>query len=139
MFERIYFTLYFTVRARLTHHVNTASSEERTSLLVHIFDSESVPSNFKAPATNTDSIMASNKGGIQPYESPVVGNGQSYDKSADLNEHSSDSMGMDRRGDSDDTIDPEVLGDALHALENKKTVWYAYLTTKDFWIVLLLG
>lgn len=36
-------------------------------------------------------------------------------------------------------IDAEVLEHALETLEKKKTAWYAYLTTADFWIVLALG
>jgi hypothetical protein len=33
----------------------------------------------------------------------------------------------------------EVLEHAILALEQKKTTWYAYFTTVDFWIVLALG
>ncbi len=44
-----------------------------------------------------------------------------------------------RLGGGDDDVDPEVLQHAIEALETKKTAWYAYLTTWDFWIVLLLG
>ena len=36
-------------------------------------------------------------------------------------------------------VDPEVLEHAIEALEKKKTAWYAYLTTRDFWIVLMIG
>lgn len=38
-----------------------------------------------------------------------------------------------------DEVDPEVLEHAIEALEKKKTAWYAYLTTRDFWIVLIIG
>ena len=38
----------------------------------------------------------------------------------------------------EDDVDPEVLQHAIEALE-KKTAWYAYLTTWDFWLVLLIG
>jgi len=38
-----------------------------------------------------------------------------------------------------DEVDPEVLEHAIEALEKKKTAWYAYLTTRDFWIVLMIG
>lgn len=31
------------------------------------------------------------------------------------------------------------LATALQELERRKTKWYSYLTTKDFWIVLVLG
>lgn len=33
----------------------------------------------------------------------------------------------------------ENLGEAIEAIEAKKKVWYAYLTTWDFWIVVILG
>jgi solute carrier family 35 protein F1/2 len=47
---------------------------------------------------------------------------------------------LDGRGASNDSsTDPEVLGQAIGALENKKTSWFAYLTTKEFWIVLAIG
>ena len=36
-------------------------------------------------------------------------------------------------------VDPEVLEHAIEALEKKKTAWYAYLTTRDFWVVLMIG
>jgi solute carrier family 35 protein F1/2 len=31
------------------------------------------------------------------------------------------------------------LATALQKIEERKTKWYAYLTTKDFWIVIILG
>jgi hypothetical protein len=37
----------------------------------------------------------------------------------------------------DDT--DEEIGRAIDELENKETSWFAYLKTKDFYIVLLLG
>lgn len=49
------------------------------------------------------------------------------------------SSGEPRATDSEDTIDPAALGQALDALEAKKTKWWAYLATRDFWIVLLIG
>jgi hypothetical protein len=36
-------------------------------------------------------------------------------------------------------VDRVDLAVALQEIENKKHKWYAYLTTRDFWIVLLLG
>ena len=103
-------------------HFNTSSPEEQTPLLVHISDT-----------------MAATKGDFQSYETHVVGNPESYRKNAELNELSSDHTGQAGRGHSDDSVDPDAVGDALNALENKKTVWYAYLTTRDFWIVLAIG
>jgi solute carrier family 35 protein F1/2 len=34
---------------------------------------------------------------------------------------------------------PEVLQAGIEALERKKTAWWAYLATKDFWLVLAIG
>lgn len=35
--------------------------------------------------------------------------------------------------------DDEAVGEALRALEGRKVRWYSYLTTRDFWIVLVIG
>ena len=40
---------------------------------------------------------------------------------------------------SDESVDGIVLGRAIEALESKKTKWWAYLATRDFWFVLALG
>jgi solute carrier family 35 protein F1/2 len=72
----------------------------------------------------------------------AVGNGDSYGKSSDgLEVMGSDGMEMaGQRGVMNvDEVDPEVLEHAIEALENKKTAWWAYLTTRDFWLVLLIG
>ncbi|TAQ86214.1 hypothetical protein B7494_g5466 [Chlorociboria aeruginascens] len=39
----------------------------------------------------------------------------------------------------DEDVDGVVLENAIEAIEGKKTAWYAYLTTRDFWIVLVIG
>jgi hypothetical protein len=36
-------------------------------------------------------------------------------------------------------VDGEVLEQAIEALEGKKKSWWAYLLTREFWFVLLLG
>lgn len=75
--------------------------------------------------------------GVEATELPVK---QSY-KAADDMEHvrgESGSIGM-RASESEDNIDGEVLEYALQSLESKKKHWYTYLTTKDFWIVLVIG
>ncbi|KAG9240373.1 hypothetical protein BJ878DRAFT_296105 [Calycina marina] len=36
-------------------------------------------------------------------------------------------------------VDDEVVEQGLHTLEAKSKHWYAYLTTRDFWIVLAIG
>ncbi|KAI1004022.1 putative solute carrier family 35 member [Podosphaera aphanis] len=38
-----------------------------------------------------------------------------------------------------DQLDPQVVERGLEAIENTKTVWFAYLVTWDFWLVLALG
>jgi solute carrier family 35 protein F1/2 len=40
---------------------------------------------------------------------------------------------------SEETVDEGVLERGIEALEAKKTKWWAYLATRDFWFVLLLG
>jgi solute carrier family 35 protein F1/2 len=42
-------------------------------------------------------------------------------------------------GGSGEAVDEVALGRAIDALESKKTKWWAYMATRDFWIVLLLG
>ena len=44
-----------------------------------------------------------------------------------------------RAGGSEAAVDEVVLEQAIEALESKKTRWWAYMKTRDFWIVLLLG
>ncbi|RDW66708.1 DUF914-domain-containing protein [Coleophoma crateriformis] len=39
----------------------------------------------------------------------------------------------------EESVDPEILEHAIEALEGKKSSWYAYLLTRDFWIVLVIG
>ena len=81
---------------------------------------------------------ASKVTGVETY---AVGNGESYRKSGDgLEGNGSGSVELTpQRVASDEDVDPEVLEHAIQALENKKTAWWAYLTTKDFWLVLLIG
>lgn len=38
-----------------------------------------------------------------------------------------------------DNVSPEVLEHGIEAIEGKKSAWYAYLTTRDFWLVLTIG
>lgn len=59
-----------------------------------------------------------------------------------VNEHGTSSLEMNNNGVSVDSrgeaVDNAVLEQELEALESKKK-WYSYLSTKDFWIVLLIG
>jgi hypothetical protein len=38
-----------------------------------------------------------------------------------------------------DGVERVELAQAINEIEGKKKAWYAYLTTRDFWIVLLIG
>lgn len=85
--------------------------------------------------------MASKATGVQAYE---VGNEQSYRKSGDglEGENGSGSVEMTAQRvatNNGEDVDPEVLEQAIQALESKKKAWWAYLTTREFWMVLLLG
>jgi solute carrier family 35 protein F1/2 len=74
-------------------------------------------------------------------------NGEDYRRSSDgleINEHgngttetNSDELRAANSG--GEAVDAVVLEQAIEALESKKTKWYAYMTTKEFWAVLLLG
>lgn len=76
--------------------------------------------------------------GVDTY---AVGNGESDRKSSDGSPvEVTGSMEMTgQRVANEDDVAPEVLEHSLQALENKKTAWWAYLTTRDFWLVLLIG
>jgi solute carrier family 35 protein F1/2 len=80
--------------------------------------------------------------GVETYERHV---GESYSKSSDgLEGNGNGSGSLEMAGqrvvtNPDEEIDPEILEHAIQALENKKTAWWAYLTTRDFWLVLLIG
>ncbi|KIN07945.1 hypothetical protein OIDMADRAFT_151871 [Oidiodendron maius Zn] len=62
------------------------------------------------------------------------------DESNDLGDGSHD-VSVEERGasGSEESVDEIVLERGIEALESKKTKWWAYLTTRDFWFVLALG
>lgn len=39
----------------------------------------------------------------------------------------------------EENVGGEILEHAIEVLEEKKSSWYAYLLTRDFWIVLVIG
>jgi solute carrier family 35 protein F1/2 len=83
--------------------------------------------------------LASKVTGVETYERHV---GNKSSDGRDGNGNGSGSLEMTgQRGvvNTDEEVDPEVLEHAIQALENKKTAWWAYLTTRDFWLVLLIG
>lgn len=69
----------------------------------------------------------------------VIGNGASYRKSTDDFGISGWGSGPGNGIVVEDAASPTELAIALEKLEGKKIKWYAYLTTKDFWIVIILG
>jgi solute carrier family 35 protein F1/2 len=78
----------------------------------------------------------------------AIGNGASYRKSNDDFEVSGSGFGSGNRGGVEEINAMDMAGPALsrieletalQKIEGKKTKWYAYLTTKDFWIVIILG
>lgn len=71
---------------------------------------------------------------IEAHESHL---GESYRKNGeDAGMEMSDELPVSRDGALNRN---EVLEHAISNLENKKTTWYAYFTTLDFWSVLALG
>ena len=68
------------------------------------------------------------------------GNVESYKSSDGLEGMGDESASMDMRAQvREDEVDVEILERGIEALEGKKKAWYAYLLTKDFWLVLLIG
>jgi solute carrier family 35 protein F1/2 len=43
------------------------------------------------------------------------------------------------RANGEETVNEAVLEQGIQALEGKRKAWYTYLTTKDFWIVVIIG
>jgi solute carrier family 35, member F1/2 len=77
-----------------------------------------------------------------------IGNGANYRKSEDdfgitgSRSGSGNGVGVEEINEMD--IDGPApsrveLANALEKIEGRKTKWYAYLMTKDFWIVIVLG
>lgn len=67
-------------------------------------------------------------------------NGETYKGSDGLEGMGEESGSMEMRAQTaDDGVDGEVLEHAIEVLEGKKKAWYAYLLTRDFWLVLLIG
>jgi len=73
--------------------------------------------------------------GIQTHTHPVEG--ESYKANDGL--EGSGSMEMRNEMGEEEEVDAVVLEQGIQALENKGRKWYAYLLTKDFWIVLAIG
>jgi hypothetical protein len=84
--------------------------------------------------------MAGTKG-IEAYERDVGGAYRKSSDGLDGNEGSG-SIEMNGRGienDGEEVVDEVILAQGIQALESKRKHWYTYMTTKDFWLVLLIG
>jgi hypothetical protein len=127
-----------------TTFFKTDSSQQRKPLLVYTSDSED--EDIILPSGSKSSVMASKATGVktsalETHERHV---GDSYKSSDGLEGNGDGSGSIEMVGEigvngNGDEVDPEVLEHAIEALEKKKTAWYAYLTTRDFWIVLMIG
>jgi len=78
----------------------------------------------------------------------AIGNGATYRKSNDDFEISGSGSGsgngvvveeINKMDMAEPALSRIELATALQKIEGKKTKWYAYLTTRDFWIVIILG
>jgi solute carrier family 35, member F1/2 len=78
----------------------------------------------------------------------AIGNSSSYRKSNDdfgvtgSGFGSGNGVGVEEINEMDmaESVPSRIeLATALQKIEGRKTKWYAYLTTKDFWIVIILG
>lgn len=127
-------TLYMTATI-------TTGSEQHRPLLVYTSDSDNEESTF-----NSNSGKKRSKDHSGPMASKIDGKttvvethvGEGYRKSGDGID-GVEGRGMEMNITGEEAVDAEVLEHAIEALEKKKSAWYAYLTTADFWIVLALG
>lgn len=138
---RVFALISTTQRPTTPHDVKTATSDESAlPLLVH----------------NRDSIFDSDDEIVLDFDeergfnmtSAVEASQETYYKSDDAsNQEIQNNDGhaasgveggpYEMRNTGDEN--PEHLDEVLEAIEGKKKVWYAYLTTWDFWIVVILG
>ncbi|TVY52706.1 putative solute carrier family 35 member, partial [Lachnellula suecica] len=71
--------------------------------------------------------------GIEAHAHPVEGESYKAPRGG------SGSLELRNTDGSEGDVEPEVLEHGIEALESKGKVWYAYLKTRDFWIVLAIG
>lgn len=84
--------------------------------------------------------MASTGGDMKPAAIETHDGKLGNDERNDLREGSNELSSEEPRATgSEEAIDGVALERAIDALESRKTKWWAYLATRDFWIVLLIG
>lgn len=126
------------------HNTASSISEDRVPLLVSTSEDESPPT-FSVGRRGKLSTMASKDvaqtSAIETQRSTGFWNGTGEVYAPDRLEGTGDKTAdMEMRAPAgEDGVNAEVLEHALEALEGKKKVWYAYLLTKDFWLVMLIG
>lgn len=65
--------------------------------------------------------------------------GDSYYEPGTTNKNFNGPVELGERSHSDDSANPVAVEHGLTALESKKTRFFAYLRTREFWIVLAIG
>lgn len=88
-----------------------------------------------ARGSGESSAMAAKATGIESIHE--VGPGESYKASDGLEGVGGGSGSMEMRG--ENVVDEAVLEQGIEALEGRGKKWYAYLMTRDFWLVLVIG
>jgi len=115
-----------------------SQEEEATRLLAHTFPSDTESENEEDMSTTT----AGKKTGVETNIRSTA-NEINYHKSSDGLEGNGGNGSIKMRADansfSGEEVDGEALEQAIEAIEGKKKKWYAYLTTREFWLVLFIG
>jgi hypothetical protein len=109
------------------------TEDEREPLIVYTSSSSD---SISDPERREESAMATKATGIE--RTVEVGPGESYKASDGL--EGSGSMEMRNSNENgEEGVDEVVLERGIEALEGRGWVWYAYLMTGDFWLVLAIG
>ncbi len=125
----------FLVCERAINVTTAPISEEENPLLVYTSDDEEL-SGKERPRQKGNMAYEAKSSGVETHV--VGGDGKGSDG---LEARGENSGSMEMRADAHvgEEVDPEILERGIYALEARKTAWYAYLTTKDFWVVLVIG
>jgi hypothetical protein len=145
------FTTIAILYRHLYHTFETTDSHTDPTLPLLVYTSDYEGFNYTnindgiiGTGAMADKSLGTKTTAVEAYDRPL---GNSYRKSGDGlygNGQGSGSVEMTgdegvRAANGEDVVDEVVLEQGIQALESKKTAWYAYLTTKDFWIVLVIG
>lgn len=137
------FTSYYYDTHTAIQFCHSKTADERDPLLVHTLinynnnNSDSVTCGSSSSSTAMASKNTAKTTAVETNVNPVH---DFYGKDTGLEAGASGSGNVEPLS-YDGGLEPEsvALARAIHELEGKKTHWYSYLTTKEFWIVLALG